>query len=415
MRLQLAPLTIVIGKNGGGKSVLTRLPVLLAGGLASNADEPVNLMAGGISHAARYEDLVHQRSAQPFMLGLEISDGTDVWAFKSTLRLIVERHAVGFESFELIENGESRLSLSAATPEDIGKEDGEFNLATNGRDALKVKNVEWAGLFPTALEGSADASSTLAAARALFHAALGTPAYLGPFRTENGWTGRVARQGIRSLGPRGEGALDLLGDDAIRGSGELIELVADWFGGALGGNRVVLQTDGGIPRLLVNDPARGLEVDLSETGAGFAQVLPIAVQTLARRQGLLDCSISIVEQPELHLHPAAHGAVADLFVDNIAADQHGVVYICETHSEQFVTRLRRRVAEGAIHPASVRIISVGHQAEDEGEAEPVRTINLDRYGNPDAWPVGVFDEALNDLILLKDAGQLLDAEQANAG
>jgi recombinational DNA repair ATPase RecF len=27
--LELAPLTVIIGKNGGGKSVLTRLPLLL--------------------------------------------------------------------------------------------------------------------------------------------------------------------------------------------------------------------------------------------------------------------------------------------------------------------------------------------------------------------------------------------------
>jgi recombinational DNA repair ATPase RecF len=89
-RLDFAPLTVIIGKNGGGKSVLTRLPLLIAGGLAAQAEASLDLTAGGISHAARYEDLIYQRSAQPFSLGAEISDGNRTLRFVTTIRHVAE-------------------------------------------------------------------------------------------------------------------------------------------------------------------------------------------------------------------------------------------------------------------------------------------------------------------------------------
>ena len=91
-RLELAPLTVIIGKNGGGKRFSTRLPLLLASGLEAEAEAPLDLNAGGVSHAARYEDLIYQRSAQPFCLGAEISENGRTLRFVTTLRHIVERH-----------------------------------------------------------------------------------------------------------------------------------------------------------------------------------------------------------------------------------------------------------------------------------------------------------------------------------
>jgi hypothetical protein len=90
-RLELAPLTVIIGKNGGGKSVLTRLPLLLASGLDPEAEAPLDLGAGGVSHSARFEDLIYQRSAQPFCLGAEISENGRTLRFVTTLRVFPVR------------------------------------------------------------------------------------------------------------------------------------------------------------------------------------------------------------------------------------------------------------------------------------------------------------------------------------
>jgi predicted ATPase len=411
-RLELAPLTIIIGKNGGGKSVLTRLPLLLASGLAAQAEGPLDLNAGGVSHAARFEDLIYQRSAQPFCLGAEISGEGRTLRFVTTLRHIVERHELAIEAFELIDGDQRVVNLKAARPEDIGNPTGAF-LAQFGADPTEHEvRIRIVGLFPTEIEGYADVSAQLGERRVQFEKAFAAPSYLGPFRSELGALPRIPRQGVRDLGPRGERALDILGDDGLRGDGQLVQAVEDWFENAMEGNRVKLERAGDFPRLLVHDPMRNVDLDICDTGAGFAQVLPVVVQAFARRMDRICSPIVIVEQPELHLHPAAHGNLADLIGETAAAVCARACYICETHSEQLITRLRRRIAERPEYAEVVKIVSVGHQSAIGADVEPIRTIGLDSFGSPDAWPIGVFDEAFEDLKHLKEAVQKRLAEEA---
>jgi predicted ATPase len=178
------------------------------------------------------------------------------------------------------------------------------------------------------------------------------------------------------------------------------------------GNRLNLTLAGDLPRLQVHDPLRAIDVDISETGAGFAQVLPIAVLAYARRLGLINASLIILEQPELHLHPAVHGEVIDLLLDTVLVDEGKIRCICETHSEQLITRVRRRIAEGKIRPDSVRVLSVGHVSVVGEEPEPIRVITFDEFGTPDSWPVGVFDEAFDDLVHIQTAGERRLVESA---
>lgn len=403
-RLQLAPLTVVIGKNGGGKSVLMRLPALLAGGLADIGAMPLDLNAGGILHAARFEDLVHQRSAQPFMLGAEglAADGS-VWAFRTTMRHVVESYSLAIEKFELLHNGELELEVSADSPEDVGKPCGSFKV-WNPESSDVVKECQWQGLFPVELPGRPDDEEKLTRVREQFVQAFASPSYLGPFRAETGASSRVPRQGTKTLGSRGENALEILGDNTLRGDGKLADAVAEWFSDSLG-NATVMTTEGGIPRLMVRDAARNLDVELTETGAGFSQVLPVAVQALGRVAGVIESPISVVEQPELHLHPGVHGDVADLIATQAKA-MPDVPYLVETHSEQFITRLRRRVAEGDIEPQSIQIISVWHRATLADDEEAMRVIEIDKFGNTSSWPMGVFDEAFDDLVHIRQAAAL---------
>ena len=305
------------------------------------------------------------------------------------------------------------VSLKAARPEDIAYPSGLF-LATFGTDPTETEvHVQIVGLFPTEIAGNAEVSAEIRKRREMFESVFASPSYLGPFRSEDGSLPRIPRQGVRHLGPRGERALDILGDDALRGDGELVRKVEDWFDAAMGGNRVKLQRAGDLPRLMVHDPVRNIDVDICDTGAGFAQVFPVVVQSLARQMGRLTSRLVIVEQPELHLHPAAHGNVADLIGDSAAVCQGEARFICETHSEQVITRLRRRTAEGRIPAGLIKIASVGHQGAMEDIPEPLRMIDTDALGNLDAWPVGVFNEAFDDLVLLREAVQRRLAEVPN--
>ncbi|RVT91694.1 hypothetical protein EOD42_20425 [Rhodovarius crocodyli] len=402
VRFELKPMTVIIGRNGGGKSVLTRLPVLLGGALTSNEYNPVDLAAGGINHGNRYEDLVHLRSAQSFNIGAEgINKDGEILSFTTTMRHIVENYSLGIERFELLRSTGEKILISLTSPEDIGNPKGSYDIIF-GDKKFNTESIIWHGLLPFSIPEHDDISRILQVAREQFISAFGKPSYLGPFRSETGNFGRTPRQGVRHLGPRGEGALEVLGDDALRREGLLGKAVSDWFSASLGGSATVLRTDGGVPRLLVHDASRNLDVDLQETGAGFAQVLPIVVQALAHRQKVLSSPILIVEQPELHLHPGAHGAVMDLLISR-AVEAPDAPYIIETHSEQIITRLRRRVAEGILSPDLVRIYSIGHRSSAEDSEDPIRSIDLDHLGNTTSWPIGVFDEALDDIIHLRSA------------
>ncbi|WP_428667871.1 hypothetical protein [Reyranella sp.] len=413
-RVELAPLTLIIGKNGGGKSVLTRLPLLLASGLSSVAEAPLNLTAGGITHATRYEDLIFLRSGLPFSLGAEISDGSTTLRFKTTLQHIVEQHALGIVAFELQKNGENVVAMNLSTLEDLGKPTANFQVRFASGSATE-NQVGIIGIFPAEIFGQQERTAELLDARSYFEKAFNRPSYLGPFRAEQGSLSRMPHQGVKDLGPRGERSLDLVGDDALRGNGDLVRAVASWFETNLGGNRVDLVHEG-FPRIMVYDALRKISVDLVDTGVGFAQVLPIVVQALARQSGKLQSPFIIVEQPELHLHPAAHGGVADLIIATVKKCGSGLRYFCETHSEQIISRIRRRVAEGILPPESVKIVSVGHQASANDPIESLRTIHIDKLGNLDSWPIGVFEEAFDDLVHQREAiRRKQSAEQAAPG
>jgi predicted ATPase len=95
--------------------------------------------------------------------------------------------------------------------------------------------------------------------------------------------------------------------------------------------------------------------------------------------------LEIIEQPELHLHPAAHADLAELFLTAVRTTS--TRFLIETHSETLLLRLRRHVAKG-LDPSTVAVYFVDRV---DGESF-ARRIHIDPDGNLDYWPVGVFAE-----------------------
>lgn len=98
----------------------------------------------------------------------------------------------------------------------------------------------------------------------------------------------------------------------------------------------------------------GLKVDLIQMGFGLSQILPIITQGLIAKPG----SLFIVEDPDVHMHPSIQAAIADFFIF-LKKERH-VCGLIETHSDHFVTRLRRRIAEKEIGDKCIDIIFVEH-------------------------------------------------------
>lgn len=398
--VRLAPLNIVIGRNGGGKSVITRLPMLISGGVDSYRDAPLALETDGLVHANRFEDLIYQRSAQPFALGATVSHDDVEYTVRVKLRHIVENYTLVVEEFSATSGDNLILKATIDEPDQLLALSPRYNVSQGDSGESLTTTISFAGIFPFLFDNKKVDKSNLDKVRMLFRDTFESPAYLGPFRREASAISRMPRQDIASLGPRGEWTLDFMTNDLLRGGGHLARSVEQWFRDRMSGNAVIVRREGDFSRVFVEDPARDLDVDLSETGAGFGQLFPIVVQAMALRSRTLSSRIAIIEQPELHLHPVAHGDVADLLIDTILGVE-SLCYLVETHSEQFITRVRRRIAEGKIDSKQVQIISVGHKSPESEAIEPLRTITLDSSGTPSSWPLGVFEEAFEDLLQIR--------------
>ena len=88
------------------------------------------------------------------------------------------------------------------------------------------------------------------------------------------------------------------------------------------------------------------------TGYGLTQVLPIIVAALSRPNSLL-----LIENPEVHLHPAGQAAMGE-FLAEVATTSAQV--IVETHSDHVLNGIRRAVKKRLLPPMMLLCISFGH-------------------------------------------------------
>lgn len=134
-------------------------------------------------------------------------------------------------------------------------------------------------------------------------------------------------------------------------------------------------------------------VDLPDVGFGISQVLPVLVQCFYAPAG----SIIIMEQPEIHLHPSAQSALADVMIDVINSRENGkdrnIQLIIETHSEHFLRRLQRRIAEDAVRQEKVSAY-FANITKLPAQLEPLQ---IDVFGNILNWPENFFGDEMSDI------------------
>jgi len=122
-------------------------------------------------------------------------------------------------------------------------------------------------------------------------------------------------------------------------------------------------------------------------GFGLTQVLPIVVAALSAKPN----DILLIENPEVHLHPAGQ-ALMGQFLADIA--QAGVQVIVETHSDHILNGVRRAVKKERLSSDQVAIHFFRPRAVDTAQ---VVSPQLDRTGNIDIWPEGFFDQFDKDM------------------
>lgn len=221
---------------------------------------------------------------------------------------------------------------------------------------------------------------------------------LGPRTTSDVSDYIVGRQ--RQLGTRGEYTVHYLmayGDELIPNpalahptapSLTLRAQVEAWLGEISPGTRLDLAQyrDVDVVRIhyafvrgsTVTKPYRATNV-----GFGLSYGLPVLVALLAAPSG----SLVLVENPEAHLHPRGQAELGRL---SARAAAGGVQVLVETHSDHVLNGVRLAVRNGMIAPQGTRI-HFFHRSSDSPAARITSPV-IDKQGRIAPWPEGFFDE-----------------------
>jgi predicted ATPase len=243
-------------------------------------------------------------------------------------------------------------------------------------------------------------SNAMESARLIRASLQGSVHSLGPLRVapgtfyQSGQFGNISTLGSSGeftaavLNDRGQDIVDCPLDDGRTRRCTLNEAVDYWLEkfGAATSVSTINQGRAGI-RIEVADAQNGESRDLASVGVGVSQLLPVVVICLLASRG----DLILLEQPELHLHPAPQQVLGDFL---IAITNSGRQVIVETHSEYLVNRLRRRVAED-FSGALATSVNVYYGTRQSGSTE-FQPLLLDEFGGFDEWPEGFFDQSSSD-------------------
>ena len=401
-RIALRPLTVLIGRNSSGKSAIARLPLLLASSFSERAQAPLDLEIEGVDLGGSFLDLVHNRRPHGHVeLGATFERGGKCIEFEARIQDYTDQSLQVVDRWRLRVVGEREWVLKR-TSEDPMESPTRFRLDVDGQQTSDT-SLDFAGLqikapFDERLFSRPQLMELLPWEMAV-HMELSDVMYLGPFRDAPRRLNPIPGGLPQDVGRSGKRAAAMLGADARRKGGLIAREVGAWYRDHLGGFVLDVAIQGESFSLVLrspDDPA--VQINLVDAGTGLSQVLPIIVQRIFEARTGKFGSLEISEQPELHLHPAAHGDLADLYIT--AARDLGVRFLIETHSENFILRMRRRVAEGKLDPRLIAIYWIDDRHRPGSRIVPIEILP---DGEVDHWPEGVFSEDFDELIAIRDA------------
>ena len=434
-QIRLAPLTVLFGANSAGKSSIPQLLLLLKQ-TAESPDRRTVLNLGNDRtpvDMGTFVEVLHNHDVSrslefefSWTIGRElvVRDPLSGQAYRGDAMRFWSRvtggpHQSWVETFgyELLHGNECVLDLALRPRLEPEREIHGYELVseryplrrTAPGESFTLEALRFYG-FPSEVQALYQNAAFSADFVLELERMLRSIYYVGPLREYPKrlylWSGEAPEH----VGERGEKAVECIlasegraispGDDErLRWLPEVVAkrlrdmgLIHEFAVRPIAPNRreheVLVRTAPGLP-----------EVKLTDVGFGVSQVLPVIVECfyVPRR------SIVIFEQPEVHLHPSVQADLADLFVDAIRAREDGepreCQFIIESHSEHFLRRLQRRIAEEELSEKDVAIYFVYTGAE----GARLEALDVDEYGNIRNWPEGFFGDEMADLVARTEA------------
>ncbi len=136
-------------------------------------------------------------------------------------------------------------------------------------------------------------------------------------------------------------------------------------------------------------------VNIVDVGFGVSQTLPVLTALLAAKPGQL----VYLEQPEIHLHPRAQLAMAEVLTD---AAKRGVRVVVETHSDLLLLGIQMLIAEGRLSPELTKLHWFTRGSDG---VTKTASADLDSSGAFKDWPEDFGDVALHAQSRYLDAAE----------
>ena len=220
--------------------------------------------------------------------------------------------------------------------------------------------------------------------------------YIGPFRKilqPSDIDMRIEKGLNQKSGIDGSNNYQYLLMDADTVEKKLNKRVSDWYKDNFENWGVsVNNTDK--PTYRIEMAYKEMRIPIVDSGTGITQSLPIVIRACRKCE---KPTLIVIEEPETHLHPAAHAELAQLIAQSAKVDSNRR-YLIETHSRNFLLRLRRMIAYNELDIQDVAFYYVNF--DEDLSSSSVREIKIDGLGQVDWWPKGIFEETMDEIVAL---------------
>jgi hypothetical protein len=427
-KIRLAPLTVIFGANSAGKSSLGHLLLALKQ-TALSSDRRRALHLGDQNTAidlGTFSDCIHGHDLSqsldfsvswklPEMMSIR-NPLTQTRVYKGnqiTLAVKLEANKLSQPVATSVRYDLSTISGVALDASYTKNDQDQYSLESERYGFTKTLGRKWPLEEPEKFYRISDTSRArfqnagfLADFALATEKMLGSLYYLGPLREHPKRTYQWSGDTPEDVGQRGEFtvsailAAEFQGRRLNRAAKQHLrpftEFIASWLKkiGVIDSFNVKPVAEGRKEfEVLIKTNAHGPEVKITDVGFGVSQVLPALVLPFYCPPN----SVVWIEQPEIHLHPQVQAELADVYICAIKARENGaarnVQLIVESHSEHFLNRLQRRIAEGELKPEDVAIYFC-NRTENGTEMEPL-VVNM--YGDIENWPENFFGNEMADL------------------
>ena len=388
-RIELRPLTLLFGPNNAGKSALLRVLPLIAESIRDGGRDSLKL--GEASRDGSFDDLV-SRLRPGRALGLELAWAPDA-SYAAQIRYLPELYRQVITELKASLEGHKITARWIPEEDPQGRLGNRYELSSpsNAEEVWETR-LEFAGLAPgLADEGADQVTRTLIRLRKNLQRIATGIQWLGALRAVPLRRFPLGGAPPLRLDPDGSGFTKVLFFDKKAQRGGLWGEVSDWFEEHF--HQVLELVEVAEEGYLALSPveAAGLRIPLADTGEGLAQILPVLVALAMARRPNDAPQLVALEQPELHLHPAAEVALGEHLAE-IAAAPDPPTLVVETHSENLMLSVQLRIAEGSLPPDAVGAYWVERLEDGRSLA---RQVEFDDAGRTSGWPEGVFSEDIH--------------------